>query len=181
MVQTDTFLDREPTSADPGGRYSRVEALVRELAGEMVELEATSTDDGDATLLDIELEGIRCTFVRVRSIQQPPRASLSPREQEIVRMVARGHTNKAIAAVLDISTWTVSTHLRRIFAKLAVTSRAAMVARTIEDGLIANSREPAGSPPATSEPTVAETLQPSSTQRSGYEPYGNRVRPLLQG
>jgi hypothetical protein len=42
-------------------------------------------------------------------------------------MVARGH--KMIADVLSISSWTVCTHLRRIFAKAGVGSRAAMVAR----------------------------------------------------
>jgi DNA-binding CsgD family transcriptional regulator len=54
---------------------------------------------------------------------------LSPREQEIVRMVAKGHPNKVIADVLNISPWTVCTHLRRIFAKMGVASRAAMVAK----------------------------------------------------
>jgi DNA-binding CsgD family transcriptional regulator len=47
-------------------------------------------------------------------------------------MVANGYTNKAIAKVLDISSWTVSTHLRRAFGKLDVGSRAAMVARLLE-------------------------------------------------
>jgi DNA-binding NarL/FixJ family response regulator len=46
-----------------------------------------------------------------------PQGALSPREQEIVRMVARGYPNKTIAGVLNIST-----HLRRVFAKLGVTS-----------------------------------------------------------
>jgi DNA-binding CsgD family transcriptional regulator len=55
-------------------------------------------------------------------------AALSPREQQIVRLVAKGHGNKTIGSVLDISPWTVSTHLRRIFAKLGVGSRASMVA-----------------------------------------------------
>ena len=49
-------------------------------------------------------------------------------------MVAGGHPNKAIASVLNISSWTVCTYLRRIFAKLGVNSRAAMVARTSEIG-----------------------------------------------
>jgi DNA-binding CsgD family transcriptional regulator len=57
---------------------------------------------------------------------------LSPREREIVRMVAQGHSNKIIADVLNISSWTVGTHLRRIFAKLGVGSRAAVVARLPE-------------------------------------------------
>jgi len=47
-------------------------------------------------------------------------------------MVAQGHCNKVIAGVLSISSWTVCTHLRRIFAKLGVGSRAAMIARFME-------------------------------------------------
>jgi DNA-binding CsgD family transcriptional regulator len=53
---------------------------------------------------------------------------LSPRELQIARMVAAGATNRAIADALDISLWTVSTHLRRVFAKTGVGSRAEMVA-----------------------------------------------------
>ena len=43
--------------------------------------------------------------------------------------MANGLPNKCIGAMLDISAWTVATHLRRIFAKLGVNSRAAMIAR----------------------------------------------------
>ena len=60
----------------------------------------------------------------------------SAREKEIVRLVAKGFATKAIAAVLDLSTWTVATHLRRIFAKLGVSSRAEMVAKALENGLL---------------------------------------------
>jgi DNA-binding CsgD family transcriptional regulator len=56
-------------------------------------------------------------------------AELSPREYEIARLVAQGLPNKTIAAVLEISYWTVSTHLRRMFAKLNARSRAELVAR----------------------------------------------------
>lgn len=58
-----------------------------------------------------------------------PAHGLSPRELQIARLVANGATNDAIARALDISTWTVSTHLRRIFAKLNVCTRAEMVAQ----------------------------------------------------
>jgi len=68
---------------------------------------------------------------------QPAPYSLSPRELEIARMVAKGYPNKTIAAVLDISAWTVCTYLRRMFAKLSVSSRAALVARLLEDGTMA--------------------------------------------
>ncbi len=54
---------------------------------------------------------------------------LTKREIQIVTLVAEGRVNKEIADRLQISEWTVSTHLRRIFAKLGVDSRAAMIFR----------------------------------------------------
>jgi DNA-binding CsgD family transcriptional regulator len=80
-------------------------------------------------LLDTRVDDVRCVMIKVSPESRAAHAHLSPREQEIVRMVAAGHPNKVIAAVLDISCWTVGTYLRRIFAKLGVGSRAAMVAR----------------------------------------------------
>jgi len=53
---------------------------------------------------------------------------LSPRELEIARLLASGASNKTIAVRLRVSEWTVSTHLRRIFAKLGVASRDALAA-----------------------------------------------------
>jgi len=68
--------------------------------------------------------------------------SHSPREQEIARMVAAvaagypNKINKISAGVLDIGAWTVCTYMLRIFAKLNVTSRAAMVTRLHREGLL---------------------------------------------
>jgi len=56
---------------------------------------------------------------------------LSPRECEIVRLVAKGLPNKTIAAILDISPYTVQTYLRRMFDKKQVRTRAALVAVVI--------------------------------------------------
>lgn len=82
-------------------------------------------------MLDLEVDGVRCVLVR-RPREDRAEVVLSPREREIARMVAKGYPNKVIARVLEISSWTVSTHLRRIFAKLGVSSRAAMVAHLLE-------------------------------------------------
>lgn len=102
------------------------------LADELIRCASgTAPADGDEVVLDFERHGLRCLLVRSHGADQ--RILLSPREQEIARMVAKGHPNKAIAAVLEISTWTVGTHLRRIFAKLGVTSRAAMVAQLLRN------------------------------------------------
>jgi DNA-binding CsgD family transcriptional regulator len=103
--------------------------------------------EDDAVMLDLEADGIRCV-VTAYARKGPLRPTLSPREREIVRMVSKGYPTKTIAAVLDISAWTVSTHLRRIFTKLGVRTRAAMVARAIRDGLIQVPEHPGSGQPS---------------------------------
>jgi DNA-binding CsgD family transcriptional regulator len=97
-------------------------------------------------MLDLEIEGVPYLLVRVLppggSLNGKTPISLSPREREIVRLVAKGLPNKSIADVLDISLWTVATHLRRVFAKLGVGTRAEMVARILEGGQPLDSRLP---------------------------------------
>jgi DNA-binding CsgD family transcriptional regulator len=108
-----------------------VEDRLRTVAAEIVR----AVDGGevspqplDGVLLDLTVGRIRCLLVEEQSSVT---VSLSPREQQIALMVAGGRTNQAIAGSLEISAWTVSTHLRRIYAKLAVSSRAEMVAHLL--------------------------------------------------
>jgi len=54
---------------------------------------------------------------------------LTERELQIVAVVASGLSNKQVASQLKISEWTVSAHLRRIFIKLHVDNRTAMIYR----------------------------------------------------
>lgn len=116
-----------------GSRAVLTEVLERLAATLTPPAPAESADPSENTvLLDREIGGFRYLLVRAPSRAREG-ASLSPREQEIVRMVAAGHPNKIIADILEISSWTVSTHLRRIFAKLGVGSRAAMVAKMLHD------------------------------------------------
>ncbi|MGA2503368.1 MAG: response regulator transcription factor [Anaerolineales bacterium] len=61
---------------------------------------------------------------------------LTDREMEVLRAVAHGQPNKAIASALEISTQTVQVHLRNIFAKLGVDSRSQAVAYAIRHGWI---------------------------------------------
>ncbi len=69
-------------------------------------------------------------------VRQPARDTLSKRELEILVIVARGATNKAVASQLFISEATVKTHLLHIYDKLAVNDRAAAVAAGYERGLL---------------------------------------------
>ncbi|MCP4967268.1 MAG: response regulator transcription factor [bacterium] len=69
-------------------------------------------------------------------LRGPSPTTLSDRELEILRIVARGATNKAMAAQLFISEATVKTHLLHIYDKLGVNDRAAAVATGYERGLL---------------------------------------------
>jgi two-component system nitrate/nitrite response regulator NarL len=116
-----------------------LKSLVRKLVKQATSNNRSSViregEEQNDVILDLEVDGVRCLLLRAHPKTEPSIVTLSPREQEIARMVAKGYPNKTIAAVLEISSWTVCTHLRRIFAKLSVGSRAAMVARLMEDGL----------------------------------------------
>jgi len=85
----------------------------------------------DKILFEVEIDGVRYYLLR-RDSQLAQYPNLSPREQAIANLVARGFSNKSIAKELQISPWTVATYLRRIFEKLNVNSRTAMIARILE-------------------------------------------------
>jgi DNA-binding NarL/FixJ family response regulator len=61
--------------------------------------------------------------------------SLTPREVEVLILVARGHTNRSIAEELGISPRTVETHRERVMAKLRIRSVAGLTRFVVEQGL----------------------------------------------
>lgn len=73
----------------------------------------------------------------VRSFHRPPPPSqpdarLTPREEEVLQLVARGYRSKEVADALKIGVHTVETHLRNIYERLHVRSRAEAVARFLD-------------------------------------------------
>jgi DNA-binding NarL/FixJ family response regulator len=56
--------------------------------------------------------------------------ALTDREREIADLIAHGHTNRQIAAQLYLSEKTIEARLTKLYAKLGVTTRAAMIAAT---------------------------------------------------
>jgi len=73
---------------------------------------------------------------RALSLAGAPESALTARELEVLRLVAAGLTNRAIAAELILSDKTVARHLSNIFAKLDVSSRAAATAYAYEHDLV---------------------------------------------
>jgi DNA-binding NarL/FixJ family response regulator len=62
-----------------------------------------------------------------------PVPRLTPRQTDLLRLVAAGHTNTQIARRLGISEATVRTHLENIYGRLQVSSRTAAVTRAFGD------------------------------------------------
>ncbi|HEV2310246.1 MAG TPA: response regulator transcription factor, partial [Acidimicrobiia bacterium] len=74
---------------------------------------------------------------RARGERKRPSAgwdSLTPTEIEVVRLAARGLTNRAIGEQLFISAGTVKTHLSHVFAKLGISSRSELAAEAVRRG-----------------------------------------------
>jgi two-component system response regulator NreC len=61
---------------------------------------------------------------------------LSPREREVLRLLALGHTNQEIAQDLYVSVRTVESHRAHIMTKLRATTRSEMVHHAIVGGLL---------------------------------------------
>jgi len=65
-----------------------------------------------------------------------PKAELTPREQEVVKLIAEAHTNKEIAALLELSEKTVESHRAHVLQKLGMRDRVELVRYAIRRGLV---------------------------------------------
>lgn len=88
-----------------------------------------STAEGDSALSPIVADKL---MTRVRT----PRSSLTPRELEVLKLVAGGASNREIGRVLLLSEATVKSHLVHIYDKLGVRSRTSAVAAARELGVL---------------------------------------------
>lgn len=83
----------------------------------------------------VEMQGALAAAIRARGTGTD-RPVLSEREQQVLRLTADGNSAGEIATALYLSRATVRTHLQSLYQKLAVTDRAAAVAKGMRLGLI---------------------------------------------
>jgi HD-GYP domain-containing protein (c-di-GMP phosphodiesterase class II) len=87
--------------------------------------------DGDAVRTVLDAAGHRIPRVRAGQV-----AGLSERELEVLRLLARGHSNRQMARQLTISERTVDHHIRHIYAKIGVSTRAAATMFAMQHHLV---------------------------------------------
>lgn len=76
-------------------------------------------------------DGKRPAMPREKALQ-----TFTKREYDVLRLVAKGYSNKAVARELGITLSTVKTHLRNVFRKLDVEDRAQVIVKAIKEGMI---------------------------------------------
>jgi HD-GYP domain-containing protein (c-di-GMP phosphodiesterase class II) len=102
----------------------------RERAAELAREVRAGRLDGDAVAAVLEAGDGRAR----RRVEGP--AGLTPRELEVLRLLARGATKAAVARELVVAPKTIDAHAQSIYAKLGVSSRAAMTLTAIRLGLL---------------------------------------------
>ena len=85
-------------------------------------------------ILPAEVQAGLAAEIRLRT--EPGRPALSPREQEVLVLIADGLTAPAVGRELHLSTATVKSHLKTLYEKLGVSDRAAAVAEAMRRGLL---------------------------------------------
>ena len=102
---------------------------------------------GEALLAPAITRRLISEFARIRPPAGPAAAvpaalaALTPRETEVLRLVAEGLSNPEIAARLVVTEETVKTHVSRVLAKLGLRDRTQAVVAAYESGLVVPARE----------------------------------------
>jgi DNA-binding CsgD family transcriptional regulator/tetratricopeptide (TPR) repeat protein len=116
------------------------------LAAQRQGIEATREALGELRFAEAWLEGGRMALANVvqlalgvaerRALDPVTGRRLSPREQQICRLIMRGLTNREIGVRLGLSHHTVDNHLRRIFDKVGVSSRTALAMWSVQHSAV---------------------------------------------
>ena len=120
-------LIEEPDVVDSWDELNAFYARQAELHARLSEPTLEVSSDGTWTTLAVVTRGL------LEPRPAPPH--LTPREREVLELLASGHSVVSAAAELEISEHTAKTHVKSLYRKLDVSSRASLVRTAIEEGL----------------------------------------------
>jgi DNA-binding NarL/FixJ family response regulator len=112
---------------------------------------------GDALIAPAVTRGVIEEFVRGSPPAQPAPGldELTPRERDVLELLARGLTNAEIAAQLVLSEGTVKTHVAHVLSKLSLRDRVQAVILAYESGIVVRGRKQSTADAATEKPSRA--------------------------
>ena len=112
--------------------------LLKDVSPEQLVAAVRIVAAGDALIAPAITKRLVAEFARTAPKRTAPHGfgELTPREIEVMRLVARGLSNAEIAAVLFVSESTIKTHMKRMLAKLGLRDRVQAVVVAYEAGLV---------------------------------------------
>jgi DNA-binding NarL/FixJ family response regulator len=113
--------------------------LLKSMPREQLVSAVRTATSGDSLLAPVLLRRLLDDFVgraAHRPVAVPGLEQLTPREEEVLRLLARGLSNAEIAGTLFLGEGTVKTHVARVLAKLGVRDRVQAVVAAYESGLV---------------------------------------------
>lgn len=111
--------------------------LLKDVVTEELMLAVRSVSQGKVFLSPTISDSVMMMLLSPQEVTAERAADLlTPREREVLQLVAEGHTNNAIADTLNISVKTVEKHRANVMAKLEVNDLASLMREGIKQGLI---------------------------------------------
>ena len=138
LILTTFDLDEYPYEALRAGACG---FLLKDVPPEQLTHAVRTVSDGDALLAPSITRRLVEEFATARLVQRPARLDeLSARESQVLLLMARGLSNREIAAEIVVSETTVKTHVARILTKLDLRDRVQAVVYAYESGVVTAGR-----------------------------------------
>ncbi|MDP3699901.1 MAG: response regulator transcription factor [Hylemonella sp.] len=112
--------------------------LLKDAAPAELELAIQAVQRGETYLSPAVSRGVMSDYVQRLRGDSAPAAMLTPRQREVLQLVAEGHSSKEIARRLDLSVKTVDTHRSQLMKQLDIHEVAGLVRYALRSGLISS-------------------------------------------
>jgi DNA-binding NarL/FixJ family response regulator len=119
-------------------RHGAVGYLLKDAATLELDLAIEAIRRGETYLSPAVTKGVLTDYVQRLRGDDPPTGQLTPRQREIVQLVAEGLSTKEIARRLDLSVKTVDTHRSQVMKQLDIHEIAGLVRYALRTGLISS-------------------------------------------
>jgi len=110
--------------------------LVKDAAPDELDLALKAVMRGETFLSPSVSKGVMSDYVQRLRAEEAPGATLTPRQSEILQLVAEGRSTKEIARLLDLSVKTVESHRADLMQRLDIHDLAGLVRYAIREGLV---------------------------------------------